>query len=201
MNAKEKEFQKKLLMTFQVEAEEHLKALSSGLLNLEKPDNETISVIIESVFREVHSLKGAARAVNLRTIEKICQSLESVFSAMKKNELEPLPFMFDIFHNAVNQLSELLLVSDSEINNNVIKNIDNIINQVGGTLKSPEKEIRTKKKIGDLSQEDEKEVTSPGSQVSDFQIDTSNLRISAEKLNSLMLQAQELQSKIGGPIG
>ncbi len=194
MNAKEKEFQKKLLMTFQVEAEEHLKALSSGLLNLEKPDNETISVIIESVFREVHSLKGAARAVNLRTIEKICQSLESVFSAMKKNELEPLPFMFDIFHNAVNQLSELLLVSDSEINNNVIKNIDNIINQVGGTLKSPEKEIRTKKTIGDLSQEDEKEVTSPGSQVSDFQIDTSNLRISAEKLNSLMLQAQELQS-------
>ncbi|OGU40345.1 MAG: hypothetical protein A2X61_11055 [Ignavibacteria bacterium GWB2_35_12] len=194
MNAKEKEFQKKLLTTFRIEAEEHLKALSSGLLLLEKADSDTMSSVIESVFRDAHSLKGAARAVNLRTIEKICQSLESVFSAMKKNELAPLPNMFDIFHKAVNQISEILLIADTDIKTNTMKNIDGIINQVDGIIKKSSDNLSVIEQVKQHSQNVEKEALSLITPVSDFQIESGYLKISSQKLNSLMLQAQELQS-------
>ncbi|TAL70519.1 MAG: hybrid sensor histidine kinase/response regulator [Bacteroidetes bacterium] len=194
MDAKEKEFQKKLLATFRIEAEEHLKHLANGLLELEKQDSDNSGVTIESVFREVHSLKGAARAVNLRTIEKLCQSLESVFSAMKKGEISPMVYMFDIFHSAVNQLSDLLLITDSEVKANILKNIDYIISCLSNILKFPGNDILFKKPADDKSIHDFQEVSESAPGVGDFQIDSGYLRISAEKLNSLMLQAQELQS-------
>ena len=39
MNKKEEEFKKRFLATFKIEANEHLKAISSGLLELEKVKN------------------------------------------------------------------------------------------------------------------------------------------------------------------
>lgn len=62
MGSKEEKFLKKLLATFKEEAIEHTKVISTGLLDLEKkPGPEASDNIIEMVFREVHSLKGAAR--------------------------------------------------------------------------------------------------------------------------------------------
>ena len=89
MNEKEQEFLNKLLATFKVEADEHLSAISSGLIELEKTTaTKKRDAIIDVIYRDAHSLKGAARAVDLRDIEVICQSLESVFSAMKKKKLK-----------------------------------------------------------------------------------------------------------------
>jgi len=63
----DQEFLKRLLATFRVEAEEHVRAMSNGLLALEKESSvEKQLPVIESVFREAHSLKGAARAVNMK---------------------------------------------------------------------------------------------------------------------------------------
>ncbi|MBI5325475.1 MAG: response regulator [Ignavibacteriae bacterium] len=194
MNTKEKEFQKKLLMTFRVEAEEHLKTLSNGLLSLEKTDKEKMSGIIETIFREAHSLKGAARAVNLRIIEKVCQSLESVFSAMKKGLIQPHPDMFNIFHKSVNQLSEIISLEDNEININMMKNIDMIITRIDGILKNNTEIVNTEKSIDSIGNQIGKEKKQVEISSSNFQLETGYLKISSEKLNSLMLQAQELQS-------
>ncbi len=81
MDKKQQEFLKRLRETFRVEADEHLRALSAGVLKLEKglAANEQ-APLVEVMFREAHSLKGAARAVNLLEIESVCQSLESAFS-------------------------------------------------------------------------------------------------------------------------
>ncbi|MDQ3185510.1 MAG: Hpt domain-containing protein, partial [Pseudomonadota bacterium] len=80
MTNKNDEFWKKLLATFRVEADAHLRTISSGLLALEKlPVGGQWTDIVERIFRDAHSLKGAARAVNLTQIETICQSLENVF--------------------------------------------------------------------------------------------------------------------------
>jgi two-component system, chemotaxis family, sensor kinase CheA len=78
------DFLQRLLATFKVEANEHLRALSAGLLELEKAaPGATQMELIETLFREVHSLKGAARAVNLTEIEAVCQALENLFAAWK----------------------------------------------------------------------------------------------------------------------
>ena len=84
------EFLKRLLATFKVEAAEHIAAISSGLIEIEKSSSlERQAEIIETVFRESHSMKGAARAVNLSVIESVCQSLESVLSALKRKDIPP----------------------------------------------------------------------------------------------------------------
>ena len=109
MAKKNDELLKKLLVTFRVEADEHLKAMSSGLLVLEKaPAGEQWAKIVETIFRDAHSLKGAARAVNLASIESACQSLESVFAALKGGRLGVSPPLFDLLYQTIDALGGLL---------------------------------------------------------------------------------------------
>ena len=85
MDKSEEEFLEKLKATFKLEAAEHIQTISSGLLDLDKgPDPEETALILETIYREAHSLKGAARAVSLRDVEKICQSMETVLILIEK---------------------------------------------------------------------------------------------------------------------
>ena len=74
MTDKDDDFRKKLLDMFRIEAGEHAAALSSGLIELEKAElpEETRGRILEAIYRDAHSLKGAARAVDLGAIESVC---------------------------------------------------------------------------------------------------------------------------------
>jgi len=103
------DFLKKLLATFRIEADEHLEGMSSGLLALERTSaGEQRIEIVEKIFREAHSLKGAARAVNLTEIETVCHSLESVFAALKGKRLAVSAPLFDLLHQAIDALGGLL---------------------------------------------------------------------------------------------
>lgn len=109
MVSKNDDFLKKLLATFRIEADEHLKAMSASLIELEnEPAGDRQAEIVETVFREAHSLKGAARAVNLREIEAVCQSLESVFAALKGKQLPVSSPLLDLIQEAIDDLSTLL---------------------------------------------------------------------------------------------
>ncbi|MEI6308612.1 MAG: hybrid sensor histidine kinase/response regulator [bacterium] len=108
----EEEFLAKLRETFQVEAEEHLQAITDALLRLEQghPPAETAS-LVEQAFREMHSLKGAARAVNLGEVATLCQSMETTLAAWKKGELTPEPSLFDQLHRGLDQVRALLAIA------------------------------------------------------------------------------------------
>jgi two-component system chemotaxis sensor kinase CheA len=109
MDNNEEEFLRRLRSTFKIEAEEHLRSISSQLIGLEKdPGVLERATGIETVYRAAHSLKGAARAVNLRDIETICQLLESIFSAFKNEDLKPSPDIFDTLHRAIDVMYKLL---------------------------------------------------------------------------------------------
>ena len=87
MGKKEEAFLKRLRAMFKVEAEEHLNAISSGLTELESvPPVERQVEITEVVLREVHSLKGASRAVSMTDIEAVCQHLEQLLGAVRPQE-------------------------------------------------------------------------------------------------------------------
>jgi two-component system chemotaxis sensor kinase CheA len=101
MTGPDNEFQKKLLTTFREEAEEYVNTITEGLLELEKTGPETGTLATERIFRTIHSLKGAARAVSVKEIELVCQNLENIFAAVKKGEYTPDADAFDIFHIAV----------------------------------------------------------------------------------------------------
>ena len=109
MARKNDELLKKLLATFRVEADEHLQAMSSGLLALEKmPAGAGRAEIIEKIFREAHSLKGAARAVDLTQIESVCQALEGVFAGLKGHRLAVSPPLVDLLHQSLDALGGFL---------------------------------------------------------------------------------------------
>lgn len=97
----DEEFHKQLLATFREEADEHLGEITGDLIALEKAGITPGSPLVERVYRTIHSLKGSARAVNLREIESVCQNLESVFALMKKGEFVPDEDAYDLFHNAI----------------------------------------------------------------------------------------------------
>jgi len=88
MDTKDEEFLKHLQIIFRVEAKEHIRELSSGLIELEKtPKAKNTSELIETIFREAHSLKGAARSVNMKDVESICHLLETIFGKLKNEQI------------------------------------------------------------------------------------------------------------------
>lgn len=98
----EEEFFNKLMVIFQEEAKEHLKSLSDGLLELEKNLPEAdYKEVVEKIFREAHSLKGASRSVNLKSIQEICQTLENVFAILKQKYLHLPKELFDPLYLAI----------------------------------------------------------------------------------------------------
>lgn len=132
------DFLKKLLLTFRVEAEEHIGAMSARLIELEKSQTAADrKEIIETIFREAHSLKGAARAVNATEIEKICQPLESVFALLKREQLPTSIELFDTLHRTVDALSELVASLGAERPTLDKKRISELIRQLQSPLSQP----------------------------------------------------------------
>ncbi|MEI8047577.1 MAG: hybrid sensor histidine kinase/response regulator [Bacteroidota bacterium] len=98
-----------LLGDFKIEAVEHQQSIVDGLLELEKnPAPANLKVAIETVFREIHSLKGAARAVNQLDIERLCMGMESVFHQLKKETIILTPAAFDMLYKASDTLVVML---------------------------------------------------------------------------------------------
>jgi two-component system chemotaxis sensor kinase CheA len=111
---KDHAFLRQLRATFRIEASEHVQAMSVGLLQLEAvPAQESRSAIIETVFRAVHSLKGAARAVDYRDIETLCQLLEEIFDGWKREGRAPPSSAFDTLYRALDSI-RAMLDSDGE---------------------------------------------------------------------------------------
>ncbi len=109
MDQSQEEFLRELLDDFKVEAAEHIEEIINGLLVLEKDNQSDESkAIIEKVFREIHSLKGASRAVNQSLIEQLCMSFESVFHAIKNDKIKLENEYFEQFYKAGDMLQMLV---------------------------------------------------------------------------------------------
>jgi two-component system chemotaxis sensor kinase CheA len=109
MDSKDEEFLSRLRLTFKDEAREHLQTISEGLEVLRRGLDETEQKEqIEVVFRAAHSLKGAARSVNLPGIETICQSMESVFASLKKQPAILTNDLLRLLHDAVDMVTRIV---------------------------------------------------------------------------------------------
>jgi two-component system chemotaxis sensor kinase CheA len=80
---------KELRSLFKIESEERLQHLDSGLLRLEKTPSDP--ALLEELFREAHSLKGAARMLGLSDIQTLAHQLEDGLGAAKKGEVALQP--------------------------------------------------------------------------------------------------------------
>lgn len=127
------DFLRELLSDFRLEAAEHLQSIVDGLLTLEKDvPSQLQKEIIETIFRATHSMKGAARAVNLIQIERLCSDMEGVFHAWKNEKLQPDKSVFDTLY----QVAELLETMISEIEKPHKSISENKLSEIANSIRS-----------------------------------------------------------------
>lgn len=193
MDKKEAEFQLSLLATFKVEAEEHLKAISDGLLELEKqPANNGPSPALEQIFREAHSLKGAARSVNHDTIQSLCQSLENVLASWKQGKITTSKQFFDTLYKTGDLIGKLIKLppkgeqkDDSMTVVELLQKLDGLIiakQQQAEQMAEEKKKEEPKKKEESQAQIPEGLTKSKGT----------TIRVSLQKLDTLFQEVEEM---------
>jgi two-component system chemotaxis sensor kinase CheA len=103
------DFLRELLSTFVAEAQEHLDAATNRLLDLERGlAGAQAFQHWADVFRELHSLKGAARAMNLERIESVSHRLETLFGRARNGEINPTPAFYTLVYRALDALCDLV---------------------------------------------------------------------------------------------
>ncbi|MDB6123937.1 MAG: CheA signal transduction histidine kinase [Pedosphaera sp.] len=103
-----------MLELFQAETENQAAILTSGLLELER--NPTASHHLEVLMRAAHSLKGAARIVNLGMAVKIAHALEDCFVAAQNGLVQLGQAEIDLLFQGIDLLLHISKCRESEIN-------------------------------------------------------------------------------------
>ncbi len=192
MPSKDDALLKRLLATFKVEAQEHIQGMDSGLVALENASAEEARAnILDTTFRHAHSLKGAARAVNVTDIETICQSLEGVFAALKRQEIAPSPELFDVLHRNVDALGELLGFIDAEPPASIKPRVADLTRSLQGVLTGkPPAQPREPAEAPPAAASSPPEAVRTGAE--EKQNVSMTVRVSTAKLDAVLLQAEEL---------
>jgi two-component system chemotaxis sensor kinase CheA len=100
---------RQLRATFKTEAAEHVQAINRILVALEKdPEEEERVALLEEIFREAHSLKGAAGAADFAEVEATAHRLESVMSAANDGEIELTGDLCDVLYDAVDAVGVII---------------------------------------------------------------------------------------------
>ena len=206
MEDKDRDFLQRIQATFRIEAEEHINAFSVCLNDLDNTQSkENLAGIIETMFREVHSLKGAARSVGQKEVESVCQPLENLFSLLKKKELELIPAMVDLFYNCNEFIRKIVTSDGSGQSKECQKDLDALISHIHDLVQgtgfqetgektnqqngvNPVKNLHPETIKTEQDHDVIKNIRPSGSET---------VRIPISKLNPLLLQAEEfIQSKI-----
>lgn len=91
----------KLFAIFQAEHSEHLQKIRSLLALLDRVDEQGTRADLDEAFRRAHSLKGAARAVDLPSVERLAHRLETLFSRVREGALHLDSNVTQIIHQVL----------------------------------------------------------------------------------------------------
>lgn len=102
-----------MMELFRLEVEAQVAILTQGLLGLES--NPQSSSGLEALMRAAHSLKGAARIVNLEAAVHLAHAMEDCFVAAQKRTITLNPDSIDVLLHGVDLLQSITQVSDAEL--------------------------------------------------------------------------------------
>ncbi len=97
-----------LLQEFVIESSEHLADIENQLLSIEAAGKNLDVDLVNTVFRGVHSIKGAAGFLGLTSINKLAHSLENVLNLMRERTLTPTSGIVEVMLKAGDQLRTLV---------------------------------------------------------------------------------------------
>ncbi|WP_038057179.1 chemotaxis protein CheW [Thermodesulfobacterium hydrogeniphilum] len=160
------EFDEDILQDFLVEAKETIENLEEGFIELEK-DKSNLEVI-RSIFRSMHSLKGAAGFFGFKSLESIAHFSEDILSKLRDGLLEPTEEIIDILLKAVDWIKYIINHIEQNktepIDDNLLEFLVEISNfneklkkQIGGKGKEEPKEEAKKEKVEEAKEEAKEE--------------------------------------------
>lgn len=186
---------KELRDLFRTESEEHLQKLSDGLLRLEKGHGDKETLV--EVFREAHSLKGAARMVGVGGVEALAHKIEDILGSANRGEAILAPETLDRLYKGLDSVRKL--VNEAVAGEPADISISDAIAQITGQVPSPgpveggqdgvAAGIPYSVDRGGPAKEGDGSRPVPAS-VSEFRIET--VRVGTRMLDMLMTQAGEL---------
>ena len=135
-----------ILNIFRVESEEIIKSLNSLLLNLEKnPSNMDLIVLL---FRDAHSLKGAARMIGFNNVQNLAHKMEDIFGLAKEHKISLTPDIADVMYKTVDIINNIINQSidygKEIIDRNEIKAQLDIIEEIVSINDNVQKSLETK---------------------------------------------------------
>lgn len=101
MQFSEQEFSE-IVQVFESEIQDNISNINNLLLILEKDNNDPYAV--QELFREAHSIKGAARMVGFSDIQNLAHSFENVMTLKKNNEIEITPTIVETLFSAIDYM-------------------------------------------------------------------------------------------------
>jgi two-component system chemotaxis sensor kinase CheA len=114
----DKELLEKLKVIFLQEAKERFNSILTKLIEIEQHDDPSLCTdIVEVIFRDLHSLKGASRSINLNKIEGLFQELETLFGDIKNEKIK-------ITKKLLNTIQTIISEMDSIINENGVDSLN-----------------------------------------------------------------------------
>ncbi len=186
---------------FQSENEERLNHLESGLKELKS--NLFDQELIEGIFRDAHTIKGAARMFEILSIEKIAHQIEELLDGVRRKRYTLNPLAISRCYEAIDAIRALVIEAVQGIPSHVdvnavlrglnIKNLEkyseslaSVSNVQSSTTQSFEQKQVTNFEKG------EAEAARILHRVASQSLQSPTIRIQTEQLNELMVQAGNL---------
>jgi two-component system sensor histidine kinase and response regulator WspE len=192
-----------MLELFRLEVENQANALSDGLLSLES--NAEDAQQLEALMRAAHSIKGAARMVDVEAGVKLAHAMEDCFVSAQNGDIVLQTAQVDLLLKGVDQL---LAISRQEADDSVltplceqIRNIDQL--PAENTTKAPGDTVFVENllpanesdAVGEIQDKAPAAAPAPASAADRQTTTTSNeaVSVSSESLNKLVGLAGEVQ--------
>lgn len=194
------EIRQKLIATFKDEQREHVQNITTGLLALEKkPRGKKRQTIIDDVFREAHSLKGAAKAIGISSIGSLGHALEGLLLLAKEGKLKFSADLFDMLYQTLDAIELIMQQFDSGDTTpsaDVLALLARLEEKIAKTDSESAPLITPDVTAVTFEDEDlkidEEEAEQPVSSNSSNAIGEETIRVSIHKLDALMAQFSEL---------
>ncbi|HSH04366.1 MAG TPA: hybrid sensor histidine kinase/response regulator [Anaerolineae bacterium] len=206
------QIRQQLINSFKAEQAEHVEKITQGLLALEKePPAATQQELLADIFREAHSLKGSARAVNMTTIEALGHRLEDLLLQAKDGHLTLTPDLFDLCYQTLDAVGLVIAELDKGVSAPptpvllLLAKLDETIAELDSATanaeSAPDPITTTNDNASAIPTTDDQPLITPPAADADVDplptptlptTDNETIRVSISKLDDLMAQFSEL---------
>ncbi|MGB7327771.1 MAG: Hpt domain-containing protein, partial [Rubripirellula sp.] len=115
---------RELLNDYVIESQEHLSDIENQLLALESQGDDMDVALVNTVFRAIHSIKGAAGFLGLDVIQALAHRAEEILNKLRNKELSPTSEVIDTLLRSTDRLKGLLDDIDTSNHQDVTEYLD-----------------------------------------------------------------------------